>query len=438
MNAFRSSRTTPPFSDRHDAGKQLAGALVHLRAERPLVVGLPRGGVVVAYEVAVALAAPLDVVIARKLGAPARPELAIGAIGEDGVVLVDERTAAACGLDRAGVEAIVWRERAALAQRARRFRGAGAAEAVAGRTVVLVDDGIATGSTAQAAARVLRRRGASRIVLAVPVGPPDVRARFAGVVDDVVCLESPAQFQAVSQAYSSFAQTSDEEVVELLQRARTRATTAGEVTIPAGISGPGLAGVLEVPPSPSGLVLFAHGSGSTRLSPRNAAVARSLQEAGLATLRFDLLTEREARDRANVFDVELLGRRLVAATRFAAGCEPTSALPVGYFGASTGAAAALWAAAEPGTGVRAIVSRGGRPDLALERLPAVTAPTLLIVGGADQAVLALNRQAAACLRCTREVAVVPNATHLFEEPGALEQVGRLATAWFCRHLVPVR
>lgn len=206
---------------------------------------------------------------------------------------------------------------------------------------------------------------------------------------------------------------------------------------PALISADGivLPGALLVPAAAGGVVVFAHGSGSSRLSPRNAFVARALNRAGLATLLFDLLTEDEALDRANVFDVPLLARRLAAASRWLREQPETQALPTGYFGASTGAAAALWAAAEPGADVHAVVSRGGRPDLAGPRLELVGAPTLLIVGGADELVLELNRRALAELRrCEHELAVIPGATHLFEEPGALEQVCGLATEWFASHL----
>ncbi len=195
-----------------------------------------------------------------------------------------------------------------------------------------------------------------------------------------------------------------------------------------------LPGNLALPATPIGATVFAHGSGSSRLSPRNLQVAEVLGAAGLATLLFDLLTEDEALDRANVFDIPLLARRLRAATRWLHSQAETAALPTGYFGASTGAAAALWAASEAGTDIRAIVSRGGRPDLAAPRLSIVPAPTLLIVGGADEIVLELNRRALTDLRCERELAVVPGATHLFEEPGALERVAELATAWFVRHL----
>jgi putative phosphoribosyl transferase len=206
-----------------------------------------------------------------------------------------------------------------------------------------------------------------------------------------------------------------------------------DVTIEA--EGVALPGELLVPSSPSGVVVFAHGSGSSHLSPRNAQVARVLNREGLATLLFDLLTGAEAVDRANVFDVPLLARRLDSAHRWLRAQPETGALPAGFFGASTGAAAALWAATESGADVRAIVSRGGRPDLAGPRLGLVHAPTLLIVGGADELVLELNRRALAGLGSGgHELAVVPGATHLFEEPGTLEQVAELARRWFVRHL----
>jgi len=194
-----------------------------------------------------------------------------------------------------------------------------------------------------------------------------------------------------------------------------------------------LPGAISAPAEPLGTVVFAHGSGSSRSSPRNVQVADALNEAGLATLLFDLLTEEEARDRANVFDIPLLAERLAAATVWVASEPELRGLPIGYFGASTGGAAALWAAAEHGC-VSAIVSRGGRPDLAAPRLAAVRAPTLLIVGGRDEVVLELNREALESLTCEAQLTVVEGATHLFEEPGALEEVSRLACDWLARHL----
>lgn len=194
-----------------------------------------------------------------------------------------------------------------------------------------------------------------------------------------------------------------------------------------------LPGRLCLPDPAVGLVIFAHGSGSSRASPRSSRVAAVLHQAWLATLRFDLLTEQEASERANVFDIGLLADRLGAAITTVAARESTCRLPLGLFGASTGAAAALVAAArEPR--VAAVVSRGGRPDLAAASLPRVHAPTLLVVGGADEEVLALNRAAFARLPCEKRLDIVAGATHLFEEPGALDEVARRAAEWFSRHL----
>lgn len=196
----------------------------------------------------------------------------------------------------------------------------------------------------------------------------------------------------------------------------------------------GLAGELVVPANPSGIVVFAHGSGSSRLSPRNIFVAEVLHRHHLATLLFDLLSDAEAADRRNVFDIELLGTRVEAALDWLAEHGDAAGLRVGLFGASTGAAAALRAAADRPGRVGAVVSRGGRPDLAADRLAQVLAPTLLIVGGHDTEVLQLNRGAMRQLHCEARLEVVPGATHLFEENGALETVSHLAGSWFSNHL----
>lgn len=199
-----------------------------------------------------------------------------------------------------------------------------------------------------------------------------------------------------------------------------------------------LEGVLQRPGAARGLVLFAHGSGSSRHSPRNQGVARMLRAAGLATLLFDLLTPEEEAAEASTghlrFDIELLAGRLCAATRWAERERAVEQLRVGYFGASTGAAAALVGAAQMSGRVHAIVSRGGRPDLAEQALVMVTAPTLLIVGGADLEVIELNQQAYDRLTCKKRLEIVPGATHLFEEPGTLERVAELSADWFLRHL----
>ena len=222
----------------------------------------------------------------------------------------------------------------------------------------------------------------------------------------------------------------------------TRSTYEAEaVSIPLPAEGVVLHGDLTLPPDPRGVVLFAHGSGSSRLSPRNRMVARRLHETGLGTLLFDLLTVREedvdAVTRQLRFDIDFLATRLLAATEWLKSRGATRPVPLGYFGASTGAAAALVASARRPGLVSAIVSRGGRPDLAGPLLRQVMAPTLLIVGGADPVVLRMNEAALAQLACgSKELVVVPGATHLFEEPGALEQVAELAGRWFARWLQP--
>lgn len=195
-----------------------------------------------------------------------------------------------------------------------------------------------------------------------------------------------------------------------------------------------LGGELVLPASATGIVLFAHGSGSSRFSPRNTYVADVLRDRGIGTLLFDLLTQEEDRDYATRFDIELLTRRLLVATSWLQGESEMQSLQVGYFGASTGAAAALQAAAKLGNKITAVVSRGGRPDLAGEQaLRQVTAPTLLLVGGADFGVIELNQQAYALLSCKKQLALIAGATHLFEEPGTLEQVARHAADWFAQH-----
>lgn len=438
------------FTDRRDAGRQLAVALERFGGEQPLVIALPRGGVPVGFEVASALAAPLDILLVRKLGAPFNPEFGIGAIAEGGVRFVRWDDVELIGMTEGDLEAIVAAESAELERRRRLYRGEREPIPVEGRTVILVDDGIATGGTAVAAGRALKSRGAARVVLAVPVAPPGTEQRLGGDFDEVVCLEQPEGFFGIGQFYVDFGQVADEEVAELLGAAGERekagaAEPAADDPPPSErpveiepAPGVVVAGDLRLPEPAAGLVIFAHGSGSSRLSPRNREVAAALNEAGFATLLFDLLTTEEELDRANVFDIELLAERLLAVTRWVEAEPDVAGLPIGYFGASTGAAAALSAAARLGAEVAAVVSRGGRPDLAAESLEDVVSPTLLIVGGADWQVLELNEGAARLLRCEREVAIVPGATHLFEEPGALERVSELAADWFSRHLVNSR
>jgi putative phosphoribosyl transferase len=427
------------FDDRRDAGSQLARHLDHLKGPDTIVVGLPRGGIPVAAEVADRLGAPLDALLVRKIGVPFQPELAMGAIGEGGVRVMNESVIRQAHITAEEWSAVEAREWAELERRSAALRSSHPRIPLHDKVVIIVDDGLATGSTARAACRVTRAEGARRVVLAVPVAPKGWTAEFAGEADELVAVSTPDMFMAVGRWYRRFDQTSDEEVEACLLRSAARAPT--DASNPASrdeevrIDAPPveLGGHLTLPEGATGVVVFAHGSGSSRHSPRNQYVARVLVDAGIGTLLFDLLTEQEEADRSNVFDIDLLAERLLAATAWLRRTlGPTPA--IGYFGPSTGAAAALWAAAEPGNSIAAVVSRGGRPDLAGPRLAEVRAPTLLIVGGDDTVVLDLNRAAQRALRCESELSVVPGASHLFQEPGTLTRAAELARDWFAQHL----
>ncbi len=449
------------FRDRAHAGRLLAAKLERYRAERPIVLGLTRGGVPVAFEVARHLVADLDVIVVRKIGAPGSPEYAIGAIAEGGAVYVNREALRDVGIGDDQVADLAEREAVELARRVRAYRGDHKMPDLAGRTVLVVDDGVATGATARAAGRSARQRGAARLVLAVPVIAAASEAELRSDFDEVIAVDLPEAFYAVSQWYERFTQVPDEEVLEYLRRARGERPVQGTdlpssertgpdpvepprleeeiLTIPGSPFGPGTFDAdLTLPAHAHGLVMFVHGSGSTRRSPRNRFVARAMQEAGFATLLFDLLTPEEV-DEDEVttrlrFDIELLTGRVTAVTRGVSELSRTRGLPIGYFGASTGAAAALAAAAELPQRIAAVVSRGGRPDLVPPAtLEKVRAPVLLVVGSKDDTVLRLNRAVLPHLAAA-ELAIVPGATHLFEEPGALGAVARRAAEWFKRHL----
>ena len=431
-----------PFTDRRDAGRQLARLLEHHRGDDVLVLGLPRGGVPVAYEVATRLGAPLDVMVARKLGAPSYPEFGIGAVAP-GVRVLDEESVRALGVSARELDRIAHGELREMERRFLAYRGEARMPDVRARTVVLVDDGLATGVTARAALRSLRAQRPRRLVLAIPVCAPQTARAMREECDEVVYVEAHEDFRAVGLWYDDFRQTTDEEVLALLDEARAGVAEAIQEACPARIPVAGgrvLNADLVIPRRARAVVVFAHGSGSGRHSPRNRHVAEEFQRAGLGTLLVDLLTpEEEAADvrtRHFRFDVGMLSARVVAAVDWLKAQPFARGLAVGVFGASTGAAAALRAAAmRPGV-VGAVVSRGGRPDLAGPDLGRVEAATLLLVGGRDEEVLALNMDALRDLRGTleKDVVVIPGATHLFEEEGALDEVARLAAGWFAQHL----
>ncbi len=432
------------FRDRVDAGKRLGERCLGYRDRSPLVLGMPRGGVPVAAQVADALDAPLDVLVARKLGAPFQPELGLGAIAPDGVRVLNRRLIDMLGVAPEAIEEVAAREALELSRRLALYRGNRPPLTVAGRTVLLVDDGVATGYTVRAGIRWLRSRpGLAGLVLAVPVIAAATAREIRPEVDDLVALATPDDLQAIGAWYEDFSQTSDEEVTGLLAVAASRSPAPAasrverEVAIPLP-AGARLVGDLVVPAGARGIVVFAHGSGSGRKSPRNRRVAETIQQAGLATLLLDLLTREEERVDAVTghlrFDVRLLADRLLAAVDLLAKDPQTARLPVGAFGSSTGGGAALVAAARRPEAIAAVVSRGGRPDLAGADLARVTAPTLLLVGGRDEPVIAMNREAMRAMKCEVRLEIVTGATHLFEEPGTLDDVASRAARWFSERL----
>lgn len=435
------------FRDRRVAGEKLAARLRSYQRLSPVVLGLPRGGVPVAYEVALELDAPLDVCVVRKIGAPFQPELGIGAISEGGVSYVDREAMSLVGMTDAELDRIIESERATIEQRVRLFRAGAELIDVEDRAVIVVDDGVATGGTARAAIQTLTVRRAGRIIFAAPVGAAETLDELAAIADDLVCLHPEEEFFAVGQWYEDFRATTDDEVVDLLARAkarerlpapeermrseRVRVPMTRSVQISTGERS--LYGRLTLVPDAYGLVIFAHGKGSGRHSPRNQYVASELQAAGMATLLVDLISPEE--DMVGAFtshsrgDVGLLASRLVAAIDWTKTHPETQRLKIGLFGGGEGAAAALLAAAER-PDVRAVVSRAGMPDMAGAALERVAAATLLLVGGANQETLERNRLAFDRLHGDRRLEVIPNTSQPFEEEPALEIVARSAVAWF--------
>jgi putative phosphoribosyl transferase len=369
----------------------------------------------------------------RKIGAPDQEEFAIGAIDENGSVQVSPEAALA-GADDRYIEQAAAGQLATIRKRRELYSPHHTAIDAAGRVVIVVDDGLATGATMQAALRAVRARAPARLVCAVPVASPRGLSEVAELADDLVYLLAPHYFRAVGQFYAQFPAVDDTQVMQWL-KSPSRSAAASSEAVRIGVDGVVLNGDLASPEDAVGLVVFANGSGSHRTSERNRYVASTLHARGFATLLLDLLTADEAREVSARFDIPKLASRLNGALQWAAEHAGTASLPVGLFGASTGAAAALVLAARHPSAIKAVVSQGGRPDLAGEGLlTRVQAPALLIVGGADTGVIELNRAALAALTCPAEMMLVPHATHLFEEPGALETVAELAADWFGRWL----
>ncbi len=429
------------YGNRADAGRRLARRLEHLRDTDVVVLGVPPGGVPVACEVARHLDAPLDLAVVHKLRVPWQPDLGFGALGELGVHVLNQDVVRESGLSAAELEALEQSGRAELRHRVRRWRGDRAPTPLTGRSAVLVHDAVATGAAAEAACRVARAREADRVVLAVPVGQEEALAHLRTVADEVVCPQPLHHLGSAGAWYEDFAPVTDAEITALLATVRRPDPSAGRDLLRDHPS-PGRAvevptrqarmpALLTLPPAARAVVVFAHAGSGGRYDPRSEHVAAALHRAGLGTLLLDLLTEDEERNLHNVFDITLLARRLHAASVWL--CRETG-LPVSYCAADTGAGAAL-AAAAADDDIRAVVCVGGRPELAgPAALAGVRAPTLFVVGALDTRLLGCTHMAANWMHCDHRVEVVPDATHSFIEPGALDIVARWARDWFTGHL----
>ncbi len=420
------------FSNRLQAGQLLSEKLLKFKGEDVLVLALPRGGVPVAAEIASKLEVPLDVLIVRKIGAPFHSELAVGALCEGEEPVWNYELLKKLDLELEDLSGAVKNESQRIKTQIESFRKGQSLPIITNKSVVVVDDGLATGATALAAIEHLKKMGARKIILAVPVAALSTANKLRSQISEVIVFEERMDLNSVGQWYHDFTQVSDEEVVSLLHRdlkKKVQKVNLQNLSIP--ILQNRLEAELVTFTNMKALIIFVHGSGSSRKSPRNKQVATDLNESGFGTLLFDLFTEEEALNRKNVFDIDFLSQRLVAVTEWLQKKSEFEKLPLGYFGASTGAGAAIQAAArQPNNkAIYAIVSRGGRPDLAGPDLALVRIPTLLLVGGQDFEVIDLNRHAKKSL-IHSEVSIIPGATHLFEESGALEEVSRQAAQWF--------
>jgi len=376
--------------------------------------------------IAETLGGEMDMILVKKIGHPSYPEFALGAVTEDAQIVLGAG-AIQYGLSEDDLEKQALELVQQLREKRQRYGQGRAPIDPRGRVVIIVDDGIATGATMSAAYRSLKEKGAARVIVAAPVASVQAVRSLRKEGAEVRTVFVPEYFGAVGYYYDDFTQVSDAEIGAFFRIQPVEITIQQEDIQ--------LNAMLGLPARPSGIILFAHGSGSGRFSPRNQFVAEELNRHGFATVLADLLTVDEAPDQEKVFDIHLLAGRLIGLTKWVAQHEKFKGLRIGYFGASTGAAAAIMAAAQFPGRVHAVVTRGGRPDLAMAYLDEVSSPTLLIVGSLDTHVLELNRRACKRLTCQKRLEVIDGATHLFEEPGTLELVAECAQSWFRQHLM---
>ncbi|MFW5419147.1 phosphoribosyltransferase [Nocardiopsis sp. CNT-189] len=426
-----------PFADRAEAGRGLAERVRPFAVTDPVVLALPRGGVPVGAELARRLGVPLDVLLVRKIGLPGHSEYGVGAIAEDGHACLDHAALARHRIAPDALAPVVEEEREELRRRLRVYRGGRSGPVLTGRDVIVVDDGAATGGTARAALRMVRRRRPARLVLAVPVASPSALQALRAEADETVVLSAPENFQAVGEWYRDFEQLTDAEVTALLAEAVTpgEADTGWTVHIEAG--GVRLDGDLVAPEDPEkvrGAAVL--GLGHERHAAQQRAVAAAMRDAGFATLLLDLITPQEWEESQGAPEIGSgeLGARLAEGVRWLRGSTDLAGPRVALFGSGAAAPAALAAAAAIPADVGAVAVLGGRIDMAEEHLPGVRAPTLVLVPGEDSFIRELTEWAVGRMPVPAELRVVPGAEGLL--PGGEEgrAVGGAVAEWFARHL----
>jgi predicted phosphoribosyltransferase/alpha/beta superfamily hydrolase len=419
------------FRDRKDAGKQLAAVLKQRDYVSPVVLGIPRGGVPVAAEVARALGGTLAVVVARKLGAPGQPELAIGAITASGVAYLNTGVAIAVGASQAYIDAEKQRQ-VEEAQRREELFDSHRRPDLRDRTVIVVDDGVATGATAIAAIRAMKAEGAKRVVVAVPVGPPEMIDLLGKEADEVVCLESDPGFWAVGQYYDNFDQVTDRDVRALLDTYAPQSPAAESTRVTIKRNHINLAGILTTPPGegPFPLVIFVHGLGSGKDSPRNVTIATHLVDSDIATLLFDLSGHGESSPDPH-HRVDAYVADLQAAFAWATDQPEVKTEAIGISGSSLGATVAVLALAEGRIKPKTMVLRA--PPVEAEDFRRVDIPSLVLIGSLDPLRSGVEWGVRDCAKLT--LSVVEGASHLFEEPGTLEEALRRTVDWFASQLL---